>query len=144
MIDALADVNVNIALNKVVTPLTNTVVGDPQNIVDGDLNTIWYSYVYQDGGYIISFIIDLEEIYTIERYRLRPSQTRRFVIESSVDGVNWTTQHDVSGIDYYGSDIIDINVTSPYQMRYVRYWAVNYDVGYTGLYEFEVYGELIP
>ena len=95
----------NIALHKQVAPLTNTVRGDPQNITDGDPSNLWYSYESQNGGWILSFTIDLGEIYTIERYHFKVLQTRSYVIESSVDGVSWTTQHDISGLDFYANPI---------------------------------------
>lgn len=141
-ISVLEVVASNVALNKVVSALTNTVTGDPQNITDGDPDNVWYSFEYQDGGYVLSFIIDFEEIYSIEKYSFQPWQIREYTIESSLDGVTWTIQHDISGLNYYDPGLQEIDISTPYQARYIRYRSSNNDNGWTGMGEFEVYGVL--
>ena len=131
---------VNIALHKYVDPLTNTVAGDPQNITDGDPNNLWYSFDYNNNGeWAISFILDLGGVYTIKRYIFEILQTRRYTIESSMDGTNWTMRHIVTGLSH-PSPTQDIDTSPSYQARYIKYSGYNNDNAYTGMKEFEVYG----
>lgn len=130
-----AAAEVNIALNKTVTPLTNVVQGAPGNVVDGSYSTFWYSY--QSGDYRISFTLDLGSVTDFDAIRLKPLQCRNFVIESSTDNMTWTTRHSES-FAYNDNDIRDITIDTPYQARYLRYTATNNDTAWAGLVEFEV------
>ena len=131
----------NIALNKSVTALTNVVSGASTNVVDGSYSTVWYSY--QGSPSTISFVVDLGSSFAINKISFLPSQTRNYTIESSTDNENWTTQSNVTGIDFYGSTAQDITINPTYNARYLRYTGTNgnSDDADVGVVEFEVYGE---
>ncbi len=129
----------NLALNKPLTPHTNTQLGLPNNANDGDSATVWYSY--QGGGFnSISFTIDLGQLFTIGRYVFKPLQTHSWMIETSEDGVTWFMRH--SGVtDYWTNPSIDNVFTGGYQARYIRYTGNTEWNAYSGIAEFEVYSQ---
>ncbi len=143
----VSDVNItttkNIALHKFVDALTNTVHGSPQDITDGNLSNIWYCYKYPS-DWTQSFILDLKSTYSIEEYKFQTSQVNDLVIESSLDGVNWTKQHELFGL-VDPNPPQDIIVAPAYQARYLRYTGTRtVSSGWVGMMEFEVDGTLVP
>jgi len=131
--------NENIALNKTVTPFTDVVSGTPANVTDGNYSTVWYSY--QGNQSKISFTIDLQSVYIINKLVFATSQTRNYMIESSTDNINWTTEHNLTGLDYYNNTTQNITINPTYTARYLRYTGTNGDdMAYIGVIEFEVYG----
>lgn len=136
---------VNVALNKPVTAETDVVFGEPANVVDGDYSTVWYSY--QGNSSTISFIVDLENVVTVQGYRLQPSQTQDYSIFTSTDGVNWTQRYVESDwASWPDQRIRNLTVDPPYyQARYVRYVGSNFNqVAYVGVIEFEVLADPMP
>jgi len=135
---AAAD-EVNLALGKTVTAHTNIQQGAPENVVDGDYGTLWYSF--QSGGtVVISFTLDLESVVELGGFRFHPLQIRTYEIESSIDNITWISRHTANTLNYYAPEVQDITISEPYSARYLRYTATNSDNGYAGLIEFEVYG----
>ncbi len=138
---AAAD-EVNLALGKTVTPLTNIQLGAAANVVDGDYETVWYSYQGQPNQ--ISFTLDLESVVELGGFRLQPSQTEGYFIESSIDGITWELRY--TETDWVPSDewrderLRNIVISEPYQARYLRYTGTNEHNAYVGVLEFEVYG----
>lgn len=63
----------NVALGAAITPITNTVQGNPSWVTDGEFGGVWYSY--QGGGYnTCSFTVDLGAQYTISNIQIGQSQ----------------------------------------------------------------------
>ncbi|GAB4182739.1 MAG: hypothetical protein Kow00100_23890 [Geothermobacteraceae bacterium] len=132
---------INVALNKTVTPHTNTASGTVQGIVDGDYSTFWYSYEYISGAYTFSFSLDLRSVYNISKIVFQPLQSRTYMIESSLDGANWTPRHSDTYV-FNDNSVRELAINNPYQARYLRYTSTNNDVAYCGMVEFEVYTPL--
>jgi len=130
----------NVALNKNVTMLTAVVLGSSLNITNGSYADVCYSFDSSSTGYRISFEVDLSTPHKIEKIIFSPIQTRDYIIESSLDGVTWTTRNNVFGLDYYHNTIQSITISPSYTARYIRYTGINYAVGYAGVKEFEVHG----
>ena len=129
---------VNMALGKSITPHTNVVRGDPQNVVDGDFGTLWYSY--QGGISTIYFTLDIGREVIIGRYVYRLSQTSTYLIETSNDGVEWTNRY--SGIMSSpppSSAIFTNDVFGAHTARYFRYTGGNSVNAYVGINEFQVF-----
>ncbi len=82
---------VNLAKNKPVTPLTNTVMGSLANINDGNIDSVWFSY--QGWPISNSFILDLGSSYSIGRVDIMPAQTHGFTIYTSEDGITYTPRY---------------------------------------------------
>lgn len=128
--------DVDIALNKPVSALTNAQSGTPADVVDGDYATTWYSYQGSSTSQI-SFVIDLEAEYPVTGYRLRPMQAENYLIETSLDGSTWTSQHSAV-FSFPGNADMDVVVVVPYQARYIRYTSSNSQLAWAGLAEIEV------
>ena len=126
---------INIALNKPVTPLTNAVRGEPKNMVDGSDSTFWDSY--QSGDCRIFFPLDLGSATEFDAIRLQPLQCRNYTIKSSTDNLTWATRYSESFASADNS-IREITIVTPCQARYLRYTATSSDNAYAGLVEFEV------
>ncbi len=133
----------NLALNKTVTPHTNTApfiggaVYDPDYVVDGDDATVWYSY--QGGVSEVSFTLDLGAAEEIGRYRFLPLQLTYIKIETSPDNLVWVVRFEESNIAFPGNGERLITEATPYQARYIRYTSRNSNNAYVGVAEFEVY-----
>lgn len=128
---------VNLALNKPVTVETNTVSGDPDNVVDGDTGTLWYSWQGIPANCI--FTVDLQAEYQIDNIYLQILQTETYQIESSLNGTDWTLRDEASGLWGTGHD--EYVIFSPtFQARYLRYTGTNEENAYVGLTEFQVFG----
>ena len=133
----------NMALGKNLTPHTNVVRGDPQNVVDGDFGTLWYSY--QGGISTIYFTLDIGREVIIGRYVYRLSQTSTYLIETSNDGVEWTNRY--SGIMSSpppSSAIFTNDVFGAHTARYFRYTGGNSVNAYVGINEFQVFETKSP
>jgi hypothetical protein len=127
---------VNVALNTTVTPLTNVQLGSPQDVVDGDFGTAWYSY--QGGGDTISFTLDMGREVAVGRCVYFPTQTETYLIETSSDDVNWTSRHSGT-LDYYSAVHLTNDVFGAYAARYFRYTGQNSKSAYVGVIEFQVF-----
>ncbi len=127
----------NVALHKPVTPYTGAVRGDPVNITDGDHSNLWYSWQGSCSSTEISFTLDLQDVYQINRMVFRPLQTYSYKIESSLDGQNWVERY--NNVINYNTDTQELIANPSYSARYFRYSGYNYACGYVGMVEFEVY-----
>ncbi|MEZ4599865.1 MAG: hypothetical protein R2940_08755 [Syntrophotaleaceae bacterium] len=129
----------NLALNKTVIPFTNTApvaVYHPDNIVDGDDTTVWYSY--QGINNQVSFVLDLGSEEEIGRYRFIPLQAASVLVETSLDNSSWTERLNQSLAFPFNTEL-EVTETAPYLARYVRYTSTNSHFAYVGLAEFEVH-----
>jgi uncharacterized protein CbrC (UPF0167 family) len=125
----------NIALNKpVITSSSEDNSLLPENAVDGISNSRWSSK-FSDSEWIA---VDLGDVHHITGVKLnwQNSYGRMYNIETSTDGINWSTafvEKDGDG----GIDAISLNATG----RYVRMHGVKRYTRYGfSLWEFEVYG----
>lgn len=127
----------NVALGAAITPITNTVQGNPSWVTDGEFGGVWYSY--QGGGYnTCSFTVDLGAQYTISNIQIGQSQVYGYELHSSEDGTNWTLRSKVD----YGTNVynqIGIDAGGAYQARYFRYSAYANWNQYVGVSEFQVF-----
>jgi len=130
----------NLSLNKPIEPHTNIQSGVPENVIDGDFETAWYSY--QGNNSVISFTVDLQSIEDIHAYRIQPLQSRSFEIETSVDSIEWTSRYtEMDWESWPDHRIREIIVDEPYEARYMRYTGKNTTQNaYVGVMEFEVFG----
>jgi hypothetical protein len=128
---------VNLALNTTVTPITNVQLGSPQDVVDGNFSTSWYSF---QGGMdnIISFTLDIGREVTVGRLLYLPRQTESYLVETSSDNAEWTSRHSET-IPYNSSVTRTNDVLGVYAARYFRYTGENGQNGYTGVAEFQVF-----
>lgn len=126
----------NLAFGK---PVTVSSVETPAfpgvNAVDGDYGSRWSS-AYTDGEWIT---VDLGATRQIGRVKLtwETAYGRAYRVQSSVDGVAWTTLSEVTAGDGGTDDLTGLSGSG----RYVRMQGVARATtwGYS-LYEFEVYG----
>ena len=127
---------VNLALNKPVTALTDTVSGAPEEVVDGLTATSWWSY--QGTVSTLSFVVDLGRIEPFVEVMQQPRQTSTFTVDISVDGNNWRTIHQQS-LDWPGNvETSFLRLERP-RARYFRYIAGNAETAYVGIAEFQVF-----
>jgi len=128
---------VNLALGTTVTPLTNLEEGSPQDVVDGDFNTIWWSY--QGGvGNTISFTVDIGREVTVGRLVHLLGQAESYLIETSSNGVDWTSRHSET-IYYFSAITRTHDVLGTYTARYFRYTGQNNQNAFVGVVEFQVF-----
>jgi hypothetical protein len=128
---------VNRAQGIPIVPITNTVMGDPAWVTDGEFGGTWYSY--QGSSYnTCSFTIDLGSSYPVSSIVIGQSQVYRFTLHSSVDGETWTQR---THVDYDGSvaNTVTIPVNGAYSARYFRYFADADWPQYVGVSEFQVF-----
>ncbi len=83
-------------------------------------------------------MIDLGDTYHIDKIVFMPAQTESYIIETSVDNVNWI-ERTSNSIPYYSNTLQTINYAG-FNARYIRYRGINDQVAYVGVVEFEVYG----
>lgn len=127
---------VNLALNKPVTALTDTVSGAPEEVVDGLSETSWWSY--QGTVSSLSFVVDLGRIEPFIAVLQQARQTSTFTVEISVDGNSWRTIHQQS-LSWPGNvEISFLRLERP-RARYFRYTASNAETAYVGIAEFQVF-----
>ncbi|WP_029913349.1 discoidin domain-containing protein [Pelobacter seleniigenes] len=126
----------NLALNKSVSALTNTQQGLPEYVTDGDVNTWWYSY--QGVNNSCQFVVDLGAEYSIGEVVLGVLQTEEMTLESSVDGTDWTTRHQQSGLWLTTTDPV-LSFPVPFSARYLRYTGHNAQTAWIGMKEIEVF-----
>ena len=147
----------NLALGKPVTPLTGTVLGSIAGVNDGASSGYWYSFDYttctflqvctetdSQGYYYTSFTIDLQAIYSIGRIDIYPLQTRGLRVFSSLNGTDWTEQHQLDGFDTTALKTAIIGSVSfepkgAYTARYLKYQGWAWWDQYVGIDEFAVY-----
>ena len=129
----------NVALTKTVTVSSteSTSLGGA-NAVDGSTTTRWSS-AYSDPQWIE---VDLGNTYSISEIDLnwQTACGKNYLIQTSTDGVNWTTQTTVTGNTTSG--LLTYPYATPPSARYVRMYgtarATQY--GYS-LWELTVYGQ---
>ena len=126
----------NLALHKSVSALTNIQQGLPENVTDGDVNTWWYSY--QGVNNVCQFVVDLGAEYSIGEVVLGVLQTEEMTLESSLNGTDWTLQHQQSGL-WLTSTGPDLLFSVPFSARYLRYTGSNAQTAWIGMKEMEVY-----
>jgi hypothetical protein len=134
---AIAYGQTNVALGIAITPITNTIMGDPSWVTDGEFGGTWYSY--QGGGYnTCSFTVDLGTLQTISNVQLAQAQVYGYELHSSKygDGSDWTLR---SKVDYGISVANQITIDGGYQARYLRYSAYANWNQYVGVSEFQVF-----
>jgi len=127
---------VNLALNKPVTALTDTVSGAPEEVVDGLSETSWWSY--QGTVSSLSFVVDLGRIEPFIAVLQQARQTSTFTVEISVDGNSWRTIHQQSLAWPGNVEISFLRLERP-RARYFRYAASNAETAYVGIAEFQVF-----
>lgn len=127
---------VNAALNTTVTPYTDEILGSSQDVVDGDFGTTWYSY--QGSANTISFTLDIGREVAVGRCIYFPSQTGTYLVETSSDGVDWTSRHS-GALDSYSAVRLTNDVLGAYAARYFRYTGQNSRSAYIGVAEFQVF-----
>lgn len=127
---------VNLALDRPVTPLVDTVEGLPEYVVDGDPSTVWWSYQGQESELV--FLLDLGAPHAIDRLVLWVFQTETIEVSGSLDGVAWAPLYQTS-IGYYTNPVIEVDRAERVIARHLRYRAGNVLAGYVGLRELEVY-----
>ena len=132
---------VNLAKNKPLTALTNTVRGNAAMVNDGDVDMafqqIWCSY--QGSPSTNAFVLDLGARYRIGRYDLWPLQVHGFSIATSDDGVNYTQRHTNAWGAAGVMQPFSVAPDGAYYARYIRYSAYANWPQYVGMAEFRVY-----
>ena len=130
--------NANIALNKPVTVSSvDSSSNSGSNAVDGNNSTRWSSS-YSDPQWIV---VDLGSNYDIREVDLNWENAcgKNYLIQTSTDDVNWTTQTTVTGNTTSG--IHAYTYTTEPTARYVRMYGTARATGWGySLYEFSVYG----
>jgi hypothetical protein len=129
----------NVALNKTVT--VSSIDGPANaaaNAVDGNTTTRWSS-AYSDPQWIQ---VDLGATYSISEIDLNWEAAcgKNYLIQTSTDGTNWTTQNTVTGNTTSG--LVTYPYATPPSARYVRMYGTARATawGYS-LWEFSVYGK---
>ena len=126
----------NVALGKRITPITNTISGDPEWVTDGVIDTgAWYSY---QGTYNTnSFTIDLGAQYAIDSIDIHVSQVFGYQLHSSDNNSDWTLRNEAdfgeSSSGAFGP------LAGGYSARYLKYWSYTNKSQYIGILEFQVY-----
>lgn len=132
---AVEVVTPNVALGKPVTPYTDSALGVPASVVDGDFESYWYSY--QGDSNTVSLSIDLGRLANVGTVTFRPVQTAEYLIESSLDGTDWVTRH-AGALADNTAPVIKVPVGGAYAARYFRYTGANHVNAYVGILEFQV------
>jgi hypothetical protein len=130
----------NLALNQPVT-VSSTDGNAGSSAVDGDPTTRWSS-AYSDPQWIV---VDLGADFAISEVDLNWETAcgYNYLIQTSLDNVNWTTLTTVTGNTTSG--LLQYPYSSPTVGRYVRMYGTARATpwGYS-LWEFAVYGTLAP
>jgi hypothetical protein len=126
----------NVALGKPVTAVTDTVLGGPSNVTDGDFGTSFYSYQGTPSQQI--YTIDLGASYTIGKVFVYVAQARHIEIHSSLDGDVWDLRASFDWGQMVSSPVT-MTPDGSYAARYFKYVAANADDAYVGSTELAVY-----
>lgn len=129
----------NLALDKPVTPLTETVAGEPEWVTDGDPATAWWSY--QGNVSVAECVVDLGSRYALDRVVLHMVQAEQYRVEASSDGLDWTALGD-GAVVFPTPTAITVSPATPFTARYLRYQVGNSQVAYAGLAEIEAYSSM--
>jgi hypothetical protein len=127
----------NVALHKSVT-VSSTDGNVGANAVDGDTTTRWSS-TYSDNQWIV---VDLGTNYKISKIALNWESAcgKDYLVQTSTDNVNWTTQTTVTGNTTAG--LLNYSYASTPSARYVRVLGTARATGWGySLYELSVYGQ---
>ena len=120
--------------------------GDPEHLLDGDLNTIWHSqYGVTMGNFPHSVAVELKDATVIKGLRLFGRRNggvngriKDCMIETSEDGQNWTEQ--VKATLKNSGDAQEILFPQPVKVKYYRFTAFNNHYGddYASMAEIEI------
>lgn len=127
----------NAALNKPVTAHFDTVAGVPENVVDGDNTSSWWTYQSQFSE--LGFTVDLDGAFRIDQLVIRPQQTEHVEVFASMDAIEWTLLHQAT-VGYYTAPVITHALPEPVIARHLRLRSDNQQSGYVGLFEMEANG----
>ena len=127
---------VNLALNRPITALTDTVAGVPEDVVDGDPATTWWSY--QGTVSTLSFVVDLGRIEPFIAVVQHPLQSSEFSVDISSDGTSWRQIHQQVLSFAANVEVTFLRLERP-RARFFRYTASNAETAYVGIVEFQVY-----
>ena len=129
----------NVALNKTVTVSSSeTSALGGANAVDGDVTTRWSS-LWSDPQWIE---VDLGTDYYISEIDLDWENAcgKNYQIQTSTDGVNWTTQNNIVGNTTAG--LLTYDYSTPPVARYVRMYGTARATSYGySLWEFSIYSD---
>jgi len=128
----------NLALGKVVTPLTNTALGTPAYLNDGNTNTYWYSYQSSSSLNENEFVLDLGSAYNIGKISIMFAQIYGWTVSSSLDNSSWIERfsHDYGA---YVSPTVELNADGTFAARYIKVYSYNNTNAYVGVGEIGVY-----
>lgn len=138
---------VNIALGKTVTALTSTVSGYPaSNIVDGNVDSPWWSLQSSNSQYIAESIVDLGSVYSIGKIELGVGQVWGYTVSTSTDSITYIQQHQNEWTDQNTSISATVShaVNGSYSARYIKFYGYANWNQYVGLSEMRVYEWLSP
>ena len=120
--------------------------GDPEHLLDGDLNTIWHSqFGVTMGNFPHSVAVELKDATVIKGLRLFGRRNggvngriKDCMIETSEDGQNWTEQ--VKATLKNSGDAQEILFPQPVKVKYYRFTAFNNHYGddYASMAEIEI------
>jgi hypothetical protein len=128
----------NLALGKVVTPLTNTIGGTPNSVNDDNNGTVWYSYQSSSSLNENEFILDLGSTYNIGKISIMFGQIYGYTVSSSLDNSSWIERfsHDYGA---YVSPTVELNADGTFAARYIKVYSHNHTNAYIGVGEIRVY-----
>lgn len=120
--------------------------GEPEHLIDGDLNTIWHTqYGVTMGNFPHSVAIELAKEETIKGLKVWGrrnggvnGRVKQYTVETSVDGKNWSMQ--ASGALENSEKGQEIHFKAPVKVKYYRFTALNNHYGndYASMAEIEV------
>lgn len=126
----------NLALGKPVNALTDTVSGQPADVVDGDPATVWWSY---QGNYTeVSFVLDLGRAEHFTSVVQFPRQTSLLVVEFSLDAQRWEPLHQQT-LPWPGNAEVAVQRADRPRARFFRYTGSNAETAYAGVGDFQVF-----
>jgi len=132
---------VNLAKGKPVTPLTNTVKGNPGDVNDGSVASVWYSFNSNFGGNsnASSFVLDLGSVYNIGKIDIFPAQVHGFTINTSNDNTTWTERYKSPWPGITVNSPVSVTPDGAFSARYIKYWGYANWSQYVGVIEIGVY-----
>jgi len=132
---------VNLAKGKTVTPLTNTIRGKPEDVNDGNVDSVWYSFNSNYGGNsnANSFVLDLGSAYSIGKIDILLSQAYGFTISASNDNSTWTERYKSPWAPTSIGAPISVTPDGAFSARYIKYWGFANYAQYVGVMEINVY-----
>ena len=132
---------VNLAKGKTVTPLTNTIRGKPEDVNDGNVDSVWYSFNSNYGGNsnANSFVLDMGSAYSIGKIDILLAQAYGFTINTSNDNSTWTERYKSPWAATSVNASISVTPDGAFSARYIKYWGYANWAQYVGVMEINVY-----